>query len=551
MKNKQQNYIDNEELARNKTKKNIELLLQQNKGLVIKAVKSYKGRFRVRAAAILDYEDLIQTAKLSLCEAILKYNPDEVDCKFTTFAYRYILNGLNDLASSYEGLCKIPIKNYFFLRKIKKYQTEYIKIHEKLPTIKEISDYFDVSENKVKKLLQLSEIASSLNEDAYHRFDPEEKIELQEIIPVDEIDPMEQCEDNNVIEALQYIIENSNLKEEEQEFIIDAYGLFGRKRLSYRLLGEKYGITYEGARLRINEIIELIKDNPIINKYGALIDIDTENRKDLGKNIKKRNNSKNLFDKFCSHTKEEVLKAVERIPEDQKEILYKRYGKNLEQTESVEVLTVAEYNKLSHLITKTIRRCLDDSNYIYEKPHEKHLMERFKGYEREEIIKALKDLPKEYQDAIYLRYGNKFDEINEITSEIKSLITITIIPQIKKNIIRNREEENKNYLEQLIKKDDIDYTKFKKILEYNTFKKYLETLSSEDSNLLVYIIENGDIPKHLKTFYNKNVIKEGVACLIYGYYRFLQGHSEKLIDESYNNKEFNRRNLEKIIIRVI
>jgi len=114
-----------------------------------------------------------------------------------------------------------------------------------------------------------------------------------------------------------------------------------------------------------------------------------------------------------------------------KDGLYKRYGKDLEQTEHAGTFTQEEYNRLSHQITKTIRRCLDHPNYIYVKPHEKTLMERFKGYDREEIIKALKDLPKEYQDAIYLRYGNKFDEINEISSDIKSLITITIIPQIK------------------------------------------------------------------------------------------------------------------------
>jgi RNA polymerase sigma factor (sigma-70 family) len=543
--------IDNEELTRNKTPENIDLLLKNNKGLASKAVKSYSGRFHIRSSSVLELRDLYQTAILSLYESILKYNPDNVDCKFSTYAYRYILNSLNELAASYEGTCRIPLSNYYLLRKINKYKTEYLREHEKLPTNKEISEHFEVSEDKVRKLLLLSEFASSLNEDAYNRYDPEDKIELQEVLPSDEIDPRENCEKNNIIEALQYIIENPNLKKEEQEFIIDAYGLFGRKRLTYRLLGEKYGLTYEGARVRINEIIELIKDNPIINKYGALIDIDTENRKDLGNKVKKRNNGKNLFDKFCSYTKEEVLKAVERIPDDQKELLYKRYGKDLEQTEHTGTFTQEEYNRLSHQITKTIRRCLDDPNYTYVKPHEKTLMERLNKYDREEIIKALKDLPKEYQDAIYLRYGNKFDEINEISSDIKSLITITIIPQIKKNIIRNREEENKNYLEQLIQKDNIDYTKFRIILDFNTFKKYLETLNSDDKKMLVYIIENGEIPETLKPMYNENIIKEAVACLIYGYYRFLQGHSEKLKDETYNNKEFNRRNLEKIIIRVI
>lgn len=543
--------IDNEELARNKTPENIEILFTQNNGLVQKAVKGYSNKFLKRAASTLEYTDLTQTAKLSLYEAILKYNPDEADCKFSTFAYRYILNSLNELAASFEGTCKLPLENYFFLKRLNKYKTEYVKANEKLPSIKAISEHFNVSEKKVEKLLKLSEITSSLNDDAYRRYDPEEKIELQDTIPIDELDPSKTYEEKDIIASLHYIIENSNLKETEQEFLIDAYGLFGRKKLTYRLLGKKYGITHEGARLRINEILELIRDNPIINKYGALIDADTENRKDLGKNIKKRNNGKNLFDKFCSYTKEEVLRAVERIPDDQKELLYKRYGKDLEQTEHNESFTQEEYNRLSHQITKTIRRCLDDPNYKYEKPREKYLMERCKDYTKEEIFKALKDLPKEYQDAIYLRYGNKLDEINEITSDIKSLITITIIPQIKKNIIRNREEENKNYLEQLIRKDNIDYTKFKKILEYNTFKKYLETLSFEDSNLLVCIIENGNIPENLDAFYGKNVIKEGVACLIYGYYRFLQGHSEKLKDETYNNKEFNRRNLEKIIVRVI
>ena len=186
--------IDNEELTRNKTPENIDLLLKNNKGLASKAIKSYSGRFHIRSSSVLELRDLYQTAILSLYESILKYNPDNVDCKFSTYAYRYILNSLNELAASYEGTCRIPLSNYYLLRKINKYKTEYIREQEKLPTTKEISEHFEVSEDKVRKLLLLSDFATSLNEDAYNRYDPEDKIELQEVLPSDEIDPRENCE---------------------------------------------------------------------------------------------------------------------------------------------------------------------------------------------------------------------------------------------------------------------------------------------------------------------------------------------------------------------
>lgn len=104
-------------------------------------------------------EDLYQAGCLGLITAYKKFNPD-MNCKFTTYAYPYILGEMRKLVREDKGL-KISREITKLNLKIEK---AYILLSQKLmkePNIEEIANYLEIPEFYVSEaILSLNKIKS-------------------------------------------------------------------------------------------------------------------------------------------------------------------------------------------------------------------------------------------------------------------------------------------------------------------------------------------------------------------------------------------------------
>lgn len=104
-------------------------------------------------------EDLYQAGCLGLIEAYKRYNPD-MNCKFTTYAYPFILGEMRKLVREDKGL-KISREISKLNLKIEK---AYVLLSQKLmkePSIQEIANYLEIPEFYVSEaILSLNKVKS-------------------------------------------------------------------------------------------------------------------------------------------------------------------------------------------------------------------------------------------------------------------------------------------------------------------------------------------------------------------------------------------------------
>ncbi len=153
-------------------------------------------------------EDLYQAGCVGLISAYKKYNPN-MNCKFTTYAYPYILGEMRKLVREDKGM-KISREITKLNLKIEK---AYILLTQKLmkePSIEEIANYLEIPEYYVSEaILSLNKIKSidePVNSDG-------KEFTLQEIIG----------NSNNIDDLILLKESLKNLNSEELELINNRY----------------------------------------------------------------------------------------------------------------------------------------------------------------------------------------------------------------------------------------------------------------------------------------------------------------------------------------
>ena len=153
-------------------------------------------------------DDLYQAGRLGMIEAYKKYNPD-MNCKFTTYAFTYILGEMKKLVSTDKGL-KISREVSKLNLKIEK---AYILLSQKLmkePSIKEIANFLEIPEYMVSDAIlstnKIKSIDEPINNDG-------NALTLQDVIG----------ESNNIDELLLLKESLNNLNSEEKQIINNRY----------------------------------------------------------------------------------------------------------------------------------------------------------------------------------------------------------------------------------------------------------------------------------------------------------------------------------------
>ena len=315
--------------------------------------------------------DLIQEGTFGLIKALEKYDLN-TNYKFSTYAYSWIKQFIDRFLLTKGRNIYIPIKMQEKIKEYRKKELEFENKYKRKPTCEEIYNITGDDQSTIQ--LIEANLSDSISYDA--QINTDEDNSFLDLIPDKNKTPDEIYLEKSQKQILFKAINEASLTAREKDVIQRRFG-FNGKIQTLESIGNIYGLSRE--RVRIIEKNALTKLQKYFKRY-----VWQEDNNNLY--------SRTIYSYFKDYQEIEVNYAISILPEEYKNIIYFKFGKDLKHYNRLLSMDKERkfYNEILPKITEILERLyphnkIEPNNKVNSKTFE-ILLNLFKMYPFNELI---------------------------------------------------------------------------------------------------------------------------------------------------------------------